>query len=398
MQRSKSMERRNQSGVRLTVGTTCGDIIGGDHIAIQAAINEVARLGGGKVTLLPGTYVLRNSVKLFTGVTLEGTGPQCILRKSNGWFSLLVEDADWYELAIRVSDASRVKPLDGICLTSTEEGGTSPCAISLHTVLGVDGDTLRLDRYPRENHWVSLGATVHGIHPLLEAKDASEITIANLRLEGNRRENGRLNGNHGAAVCLTDCRSSRIENLEIEDFNGDGISWQTSHDIVVANCRIKGVAGVGLHPGSGSMRPQIEFNTVEDAEVGLFWCWGVRHGTARENFIRRCWRHGISIGHRDTDNAILGNRIESCGQSAIFFRPGYGPSTTAHRCRVIGNTIRCAEEHPETTGVDVCAGVEDVKVNDNVIHIAAPYRACALNISGEAIRPQVEGNAILPLD
>ena len=48
----------------VTVGPANADIAGTSEKAIQAAVDYVARLGGGTVKILPGTYRLRNAVYL----------------------------------------------------------------------------------------------------------------------------------------------------------------------------------------------------------------------------------------------------------------------------------------------------------------------------------------------
>src|SRR5262245_2460174 len=46
----------------ITVGPKNADLVGATDRVIQAAVDYVARLGGGTVRVLPGTYRLRNSV------------------------------------------------------------------------------------------------------------------------------------------------------------------------------------------------------------------------------------------------------------------------------------------------------------------------------------------------
>ena len=48
--------------------------VGATDKALQAAVDYVARLGGGSVQILPGEYRLRNSVFLPSGVRLLGSG------------------------------------------------------------------------------------------------------------------------------------------------------------------------------------------------------------------------------------------------------------------------------------------------------------------------------------
>src|SRR5262249_16305438 len=50
--------------VTITVGPKRADLVGATDKVIQAAVDYVARLGGGTVSLLPGTYRMRNSVFL----------------------------------------------------------------------------------------------------------------------------------------------------------------------------------------------------------------------------------------------------------------------------------------------------------------------------------------------
>src|SRR5262249_19642289 len=48
----------------LRVGPKEGDLVGATDKVLQAAVDYVARLGGGTVQILPGEYRLRNSVFL----------------------------------------------------------------------------------------------------------------------------------------------------------------------------------------------------------------------------------------------------------------------------------------------------------------------------------------------
>src|SRR5215475_14537997 len=51
----------------ISVGPRKADLIGATDRVLQAAVDYVARLGGGTVRGLPGTYQLRNSVFLRSG-------------------------------------------------------------------------------------------------------------------------------------------------------------------------------------------------------------------------------------------------------------------------------------------------------------------------------------------
>jgi hypothetical protein len=56
------VEPKWETGNVVTVGPHKADMVGSDQKAIQAAVDYAARLGGGTVRILPGTYRMRNAV------------------------------------------------------------------------------------------------------------------------------------------------------------------------------------------------------------------------------------------------------------------------------------------------------------------------------------------------
>jgi nitrous oxidase accessory protein NosD len=135
--------------------------------------------------------------------------------------------------------------------------------------------------------------------------------------------------------------------------------------MVVENCHSHGHAGLGLHPGSGSQRPLIKNNRLEDNDIGIFFCWGVKYGLAEGNRIRNC-RLGVSIGHRDTDNLVIGNDIRDSGLAGVLFRPERGPGFCGHRNQIEGNRI--VNSGGETgIAVDIQGGTESITLKGNEI-------------------------------
>jgi hypothetical protein len=57
-------EPKWEQRLTVTVGPRDADLAGKDDKVLQAAVDYVARLGGGTVHVLPGTYRLRNAVYL----------------------------------------------------------------------------------------------------------------------------------------------------------------------------------------------------------------------------------------------------------------------------------------------------------------------------------------------
>ena len=72
-------------------------------------------------------------------------------------------------------------------------------------------------------------------------------------------------------------------------------------------------------------------NYLAGNRLGLFFCWGVKHGIAENNRILNNRQYGISIGHRDTDNIIRLNQIEGSGEVGITFRNEPNEGRSPHR-------------------------------------------------------------------
>lgn len=66
----------------IRVGITQGDLQGDDHRALQAAVDYVARLGGGTVHIGPGQYRMRNALTLRDNFRICGVPGKTILAGS----------------------------------------------------------------------------------------------------------------------------------------------------------------------------------------------------------------------------------------------------------------------------------------------------------------------------
>ena len=88
------IEVMRKEGYALTPTPKDADLVGTSQRVIQAAVDHVARLGGGTVKLLPGTYRLRNAVTLASHVRLLGCGAGTVLVKEPSHASKLAADSD----------------------------------------------------------------------------------------------------------------------------------------------------------------------------------------------------------------------------------------------------------------------------------------------------------------
>ena len=358
----KAVQPKWEETLMVTVGMTNADIGGSDQQAIQAAVDHVARLGGGTVKILAGTYWLRNAVYLQTGVNLIGEGDKTVLIKEPSSTTPLKFDSDWYDQEITLKDSTGFRVGDGVCLRA-KDARTGTSTVLKRTLVARSGDRFKLDKPLRENLWQMNGATCSTLFPLLSGEFVDDVRIENLVLDGNREQNSELDGNYAGCIFLQDCNRFHIRGVTARNNQGDGISWQICHDVIVENCICANNKNLGLHPGSGSQRPVIRNNTLIGNDIGIFFCWGVKYGLAEHNQIDGN-RVGVSIGHRDTDNIVTGNTIRGSKLNGVLFRPERGADFAGHRNRIENNTF--LDNAPEGGAViDIQGGTESITIRDN---------------------------------
>lgn len=376
----------------LTVGNAKADLNGTDEKVIQAAIDSVARRGGGTVRILPGTFRLRNAIHLCSNLRVIGSGPETLLIKEASVQSPLAADSDWYDQEITLADASGFRVGDGICLRAKNphHGGAT---VIKRTLVARSGNRFKLDRGLRENLWSAGTPTAATLFALFNGENITNIAIENLALDGNRANNLELDGNYAGCIFLQDCADILIRKVHARNYHGDGISWQICHDVTVEDCESRGHSGLGLHPGSGSQRPLIRNNTLVGNGIGLFFCWGVKYGLAEGNIIEDTRTAGISVGHRDTDNLIRNNTVRRSGQAGILFRPERGPGFTGDRNIVEGNTV--IDTGGETAAaIDVQGTTAELTFRNNTLQeTRGPAQRVGVRLGEQTGRMTLDGNS-----
>ncbi len=377
----------------ITVGPKKAELTGETDRVLQAAVDYVARLGGGTVQILPGEYLLRNAVYLHSDVRLLGSGDESVLLKAPSTTTKLAVDSDWYDQEITLADAAGFRVGDGVCLRTRNphNGGVE---IAKRTLVARDGARFKLDRALRQNFWLMGEATASTLFPIISGEEISGAAIENLALDGEKGRNENLDGNYAGCIFLQDCRRIAIRGVTARNYNGDGISWQICHDVVVEDCHSHDNAGLGLHPGSGSQRPIIRGNRLENNEIGIFFCWGVKNGLAEKNAVRNNRRFGVSIGHRDTDNLICDNEIVGSGETGVLFRPERGKAFAPHRNRLERNRIIDSGAE-RGIGVDVQGETEQVAIAQNEIReTRQPLERIGVRVGKDARQITLSDNRI----
>lgn len=378
----------------VTVGQDNGDLIGRDDKVLQAAVDYVARLGGGTVHLLPGTYTLRCAIHLPSRVRLLGSGPESIITKIPSETVKLTADSDWYDQEITLANAKSFRVGDGIVLRSKNphHGGAT---VIKRTIVARSGNRLKLNDGLRENLWLSGEPTCSSLFPLLTSEHTADVVIENLTLDGNAANNENYNGNYGGGIFLQDCNRYEFQQVEVRNYNGDGISFQVCHDVGVEKCHCHDNADLGVHAGSGSQRPRIQDCRLERNSIGLFWCWGVKFGLAERNRIVDNRNYGSSIGHNDTDNVMRQNEITGSGKTGILFRDeARGVDFWPNRNVVEDNRI-INSGGPDGIAIDVQGKTKDIKIARNeILETREAMQRTGIRISTNAERIVLTDNRI----
>ena len=357
---------------RITVGQTNAQVIGSDNRALQAAVDYVAALGGGVVEIGPGEYLMRDSLHLRSHVTVKGTPGKTILRKAEGTESPLATDGDFGEEQISVTDPRGFDIGCGVAVWSRRFSGFH---VTVARIVGRNGSTFALDHPLNADCTLGDGAKAATVFPVVSGYDLEDVRIEHLIIEGNREHNPPMDGCRGGGIYLYRGFGTVIEYCTVRNFNGDGISFQQSNDVLVHECVSENNAGLGLHPGSGSQRATVR-NCVarNNGADGLFLCWRVRYGLFEDNVLDGNGRNGISIGHKDTDNVLRNNEVRNNAEEGIYFREE-SISLAGHRNRLENNLVENNGQKKEVAGIRIRGETRDVVLKNNRIQDTRPVEA-----------------------
>lgn len=315
-----SVARAQGGAMTVTVGPADADIIGTDNVAIQKAVDRVAAAGGGTVVVKAGTYVLSNSVQLASHIRLRGEGPEkTILKKAPGVVSKLKLDADYGEMIATVEDARRFAVGMGVTILDTvNPSGWTP---SVRTIVSIDGNTLRFDRFLQMDYSVANQGQVFNTFPLVAGFNVADVHVEDLSADGSRDGSGILDGCQTGAIYFFHSQHMTVRNCVARNYPGDGISLQFVEDPVVDNCEAENNAYLGIHLGTGAARGIVrDCRAHDNGQDGLYLCWRVQHARYERNQSWNNGQDGISLGHKDTDNVFIGNSVSGNGRAGIYFR------------------------------------------------------------------------------
>lgn len=349
----------------ITVGGNNADIPGFTSGAIQIALDAIRARGGGIVKLNPGVFDIIGPIRLSDNTSLIGSGTTTILKKCDGFKTSFVIDADWGMLKAVVKDASGFKKGMGIQLYDDEHNQGWDVTTALIT--DIQGNIIFFDNRTVNDYISSLNGTVSNGCSVIEAVDAENINIADLVIEGNKKSNDYINGCRGGGIYIHKSKDCKVENVKINEFNGDTFSWQITENITVKGCEAAYGDGLGFHPGTGSDHSVVEnCKSHHNKGDGIFLCWRVQNGIFRNNTVYSNGDNGISIGHKDTDNIFENNHVYENSNHGVLFR-NENEQNSGHRNTFTNNIIENNGVKNESYGFYIGGETHDISIINNTI-------------------------------
>ncbi len=349
----------------ITVGGPEADVSGFTSEAINLAIDALKSRGGGTIKLNPGTYEIIGPVSLSSNISLIGSGQTTILRKCNGYKTSFIIDADWGMLKAEVKDVKGFKIGMGIQLY--DDTHNSGWDVTTAVITDIQGNTIYFDNRTVNDYLASLNGTITNSFSIVEAVDAENVKIAEFVVEGSKSTNYYINGCRGGGIYIHKSKNCIVENVKVNEFNGDTFSWQITENITFKGCEASNGDGLGFHPGTGSDHSIVE-NCISHHNKGdgIFLCWRVQNGIFRNNNVYANGDNGFSIGHKDTDNLFDNNHVYENGSHGVLFR-NENEQNAGHRNTFTNNTIENNGIYGEANGFHIGGETHDIKITNNII-------------------------------
>lgn len=199
---------RGPGSALIHVGIDAGDIRGSDQRALQAAVDQVADLGGGTVFIGPGRYMMRNALRLRDHVTIRGVPGQTILAACDGAESRLSCDGDCNERQVTLDDPAAFHVGDGVSIQDEHLGGGFTVTTATLTAR-LDDHTFAISAPLYLDYMVAHRATARIAFPIVGGWGVRDAAVAGLTIAGNRTGVARSTAAAAVASTVSSARISR---------------------------------------------------------------------------------------------------------------------------------------------------------------------------------------------
>jgi parallel beta-helix repeat protein len=312
---------------------------------IQETIDSLAGKPG-VVTIPPGKYLLRRSIRVHSGLIFQGAGDETILVKSKQLGSKLSAAAGKDDRSLRVENTAGFQPGDEIGVYDQNTVGWEHGHV---TVKEVRGNELVLDRRVSRAFDPASGAAVINYFPAITATGIDNAILSGFTIDGRADENpgpAKVStrgpktpaelGFTFAAINLVDVTNSRIENCHVLGWPADGISIQRGGNNKITKCTVEKCRGEAFHPGGGLHDSEFSDLTARNnLGNGLYFCARVERVTVKGNKFIGNHKNGIGdLGYSgDKDNLVENNLCEANGQSGIQLWDGTRNTVKNNICK-----------------------------------------------------------------
>lgn len=320
---------------------------------------------GGTVKLNPGVYRIKAPVKLPSNVNLIGSGKETILKRIDGFRSKFIVDADYGELKLTVADPSGFEI--GMSVQVKDATNSSCWDVSTAVITDIAGNILYIDKHLIRDYESEKNGWVTNAGSCVLVEEAKNVQISNFTIEGNKEKNDLLDGCVGGGIAIFKSKYVTVDNVHVQNFNGEGITWQITENVTVRNSEINECGNMGLHPGTGSPNSLIENNIIHNNKTGLFICWRVQNSVVKGNRFYNNLEYGISTGHKDSDVLFENNKVSENGISGVRIRRE-NPNNSPHRNTFIKNTVENNGTNKGGYGFIIEGNALDLLLKDNIIH------------------------------
>ena len=373
----------------ITVGGENATIPGFNNQSIQYAIDAIENTGG-TVLLKPGLYEIIAPVRLKSNVRLVGSGKETILKRSKGIQTKYIIDADYGELKLTVEKPDGFEI--GMKVQVTDDVNNGCWNVSTAYITDISDNVIYIDKGLIRDYRSDLNGLISNASSVIEVIDVVNSSISNLVVDGNRLENFFADGCNSAGVLIFRTKNMVIDNIQVKDFNGEGISWQITENVTVKNCEISGSGNTGLHPGTGSPFSVIENNDVHHNDRdGLFICWRVYQSKVTGNKFHHNGRYGLCTGHKDTDVIFEDNHIFNNESDGVHLR-GERENNAPHRNTFVKNIIENNGTDGGGFGLSINSPATDLVLKENIFKNSLKTQEAAIYIYKAGLKPKLMNN------
>lgn len=373
----------------ISVGGADADVSGFDNQSIQFAIDALEE-SGGSVILNPGNYLISSPVRLKSNVHLKGSGETTVLKRDKGVQTNYIVDADFGELKLTVENPDGFEI--GMKVQVSDDHKNGCWDVSTAYVTDIEDDVIYIDRGLIRDYRSDHNGLISNASSVIELIGAENSSISRLVIDGNRGENFFADGCNSAGILIYQSRQITVDAVEVKDFNGEGISWQTTEHVTIKNSDISGSGNTGLHPGTGSPFTLIENNDVHHNDRdGLYICWRVYQSRVSNNKFHHNGRFGLCTGHKDSDVLFEKNHIYENKSDGVHLR-AERESNAPHRNTFSRNIIENNGTDGGGYGFSINSPAKDLKLEENIFKNGLKTQKAAIYVQEAGLEPELINN------